>query len=325
MFFPIDSESSLGDLNPNNNLDLYESNSLNSLEEGMNYTLNGSNDIQYSSLTASNNQAPISNHLTLFQNSIEEIQSDSAQNVDSISINDNQRIQMIDSFFDNTENATTREKTTHKKRGRRKKGSTLKGGHTRNYPGNILRKTMTAFANSKYPDLNKRCKKYERNLRLKKINVTKQFGYNVDNKRFIKLKFYKILRYKNKHNQKVIDKMTKKYKDRIFIFIINCTFEHLYRKYIENKKNIYFDDKNNYSNCLETLDEIANKKEELNEFDEDWTKEKFLEASKQFLDEVNGNGKLRNRSRRIPNKVSCEYEVVEEIENFFRSQEPYIY
>lgn len=49
-----------------------------------------------------------------------------------------------------------------------------------------------------------------------------------------------------------------------------------------------------------------------------------METSKEFLKEVRRNGKLKSRRRRIPNKVSCEYEVVEKIENFFGSQMPYI-
>ena len=173
-----------------------------------------------------------------------------------------------------------------------------------------------------YDCLNERCKKYSRKLRLKRIDFSKQFKYNKDNKRFIKQKLYKILRYGNKNNQKVIKEMIA-HKDRIFMFIINCTFEYFYSKYIAEKNNIYFDEKDTYSNCFETLNAIANKKEELKQFKKDWTKEQFIKYSKEFLKEVNEEGNLKYRKRRT-NQVSCEYEIVLEIENFFGSQKPYI-
>lgn len=272
---------------------------------------------QSSSFTGLNNQEQFENSQQPGQNNNEAIPNNSAQNEGSIAINNNQRNQMTPLGLNNTENASTEEKTNKKKRGRREKGTTLTGGHTGDYPGNKLRKNGTASMDSLITCLNLRCKIYNSKLRLKKVNFAKQFGYNKDNKYFIKQRLYKILRYKSEHNQKVIEKMTKVHKDQIFMFIINFTFENFYEKYVLEENTICFDETEIHYNCFETLNEIADKKEKSNEFKENWTKNDFIESSKQFLNEVNGKGKLINRSRRMPNIALCEYEVVKEIENFF--------
>lgn len=146
----------------------------------------------------------------------------------------------------------------------------MTGGHTGTFPGNILRKNGSAFMKSIYTSLNKRCKKYK--IKLKRIRFAPQFGNNEDNKKFIKQRLYQILRYKNKHNQKVIKKMTNKYKDKIFLFLINCTFEYLYDNYIKEKNTIYFAENDIQYKCFETLSEIALRKEKSVEFKKDWTK-----------------------------------------------------
>ena len=304
------------------NLILNQSNNENALAERMNNNINNSNDRQNSSLTGLNRPEPNSNPHPLRPNNNDAISSSSAQNVASIITNNNNRSQIAHPVLNNIENSTTRENTIKKKRGRRKKGSTLTDGHTGIFPGNILRKNGTAFMKSIYISLNKRCKKYK--IKSERIGFARQYGNNEDNKKFIKQRLYQILRYENKHNQKVIEIMTNTYKDKIFIFLINCTFEYLYYNYIKEKNTIYFDEKDIQYKCFETLNEIALRKEESGEFKKDWSKEKFVETSKQFLKEVHGRGKLKFRSRRIPNKASCEYEVVEKIENFFESQNPYI-
>ena len=183
-----------------------------------------------------------------------------------------------------------------------------------------MRKCGTASMGSIYTALNERCKRYNIG-RLKKIIFDKQFGYNEDNKKFINQKIYKILSYENKNNQDVIKKMIKK-KDIVFMYIINCTFKNFYLKYIREKYILYIF----YSGRVpikikyfETLTEIANKKELFKQFDEEWTKEQFIKNSKRFLNEVNGKGNLKFRERRNKNKISCEYEKVEEIEKFFKN------
>ena len=194
----------------------------------------------------------------------------------------------------------------------------MTGIHTGTFPGNILRKNGTSFLKSIYDSLNNRCVIY--NIQnLKKINFAKQFGYNEDNKNFIIQKLYKILIYENEHNKKIIKKMIEK-KDKVFMYIINCSFEYLYGCYIEEKNSIVFGEKHIHSNCFDTLSQMGIKKEISGEFDEDWTKEKFEESSKEFLNEVNGKGKLINRSRRIKNKPQCIYQEIKKIENFFESQ-----
>ena len=307
--------------NPIYNL-LNQSNNENSIAKRMNNNSNNSNVQQNSSLTGLDRPEPNSNPQPLRPNNNDAISSGSAQNVASITTNNNKRFKIAHPVLNNIENSTTRENTIKKKRGRIKKGSTLTGIHTGTFPGNILRKNGTSFMKSIHSSLNKRCKKYK--IKLKRIHFAQQFGYNEDNKKFIKQRLYQILRYENKHNQKIIEMMTNIYKDKIFMFLINCTFEYLYYNYIKEKNTIYFDEKDIQYKCFETLSEIALRKEESGEFKKDWSKEKFVETSKQFLKEVYGNGKLKYRRRRIPNKFSCEYEVVEKIENFFESQKLYI-
>ena len=248
----------------------------------------------------------------------EEISNNSLKKVVLISKNKHRKVSKLKKIVNNYENETTKEKTVGKKRGRRKKGSKLEGGHTKTFPGNILRKDGTAFMDSIHTDLNKMCE-FQGVDPLKKINFSEQFGYNEDNNRFIKQEIYKILRYRNKHNQRIIKEMTLEKKDIIFTFMINCTFEYLYDKYIKGKNTLYYGKKFIKSNCFKTLTEMANKKESDEEFDKDWTKEKFISSSKKFLDEVKGNGNLKKRKRRKENKVPCEYEEVKEIEDALKT------
>ena len=300
-----------------------ESISLNQIEQRISNIIYNSKDESQSLPTEVQISEPIPIPQQISQNSNEEISNNSAENAGLISQNNNTNIETLNPIVKNNKNETTKEKT-YKKPGRREKDSTLTGGHTKNFPGNILRKNGTAFMDSMYTSLNNRCKMY--NVKgLKRINFKIQFGYNEDNETLVKQKLYKILRYENKHNQKVIKQMTEEKKDKVFIYLISCSFEYLYGNYIEEKNKIYFDEKNIYSKCFETLSEIAIKQEISQKFDEDWTKEMFVKSSKQFLKEVYGEGNLNYRERRMPNKLPCEYEEVKEIENFFENLKPYIY
>ena len=294
----------------------------NSLEERINNFIDNPNDDQNSLPTGSNIAGNMPNPHQISLSNIETISSKSIKNAVLIDKNNNTNIGLLHQNLNNSEKEITIEKTKKnqkKKQGRRKKGSNLKGGHTGNYPGNILRKCGTAFMDSLYTALNYRCKIH--NIRrLKKINFNNQFGYNKDNKKFINQKIYKILRNENKNNQEVLKKMAKK-KDIVFMYMINCTFEHLYRKYIrgKNKLCISYSGIDKKIKCFETLTEIANKKELSKQFNEEWTKEQFIKTSKQFLNEVNGKGNLKFRERRNKNKVPYQYEKVEEIEYFFKN------
>ena len=142
------------------NLDFYELSSQNSLSEGMfDFPNNSNENDNQNALTGLNNQSPIANPQKLSQNSNEAIKSSSAQYAVSITTNINQKAHIFSPVSINVENATTKEKTHKKKRGRRKKGSTVTGGHTGNYPGNKLRKSITGCMDSIYDCLNERCKK----------------------------------------------------------------------------------------------------------------------------------------------------------------------
>ena len=312
--------------------DLNKPSTPNQLEQGINNSIDDLNDEQYSLHTGLNNQEPITIHNQLNQNSNEVLSDNSAENAGLITLNNYRNIEAFNQIIKNTDNKTTKEKT-YKSKGRRKKGSTLTDGHTGDFPGNLLRKDGTSFMDSQYTCLNERCKKYDPNLKLEKIDFAKHFGFNEDNKRFIQQRLYKILRYGNDNNQMVIEMMTNIFRDRVFMFIINSTFEYLYNKYISEKNTIYFDEGDIHSNCFETLSEMAIKRENKNKrINKHWTEEKlkkettlFIESSKKFLNEVNGKGKFKKRKRRKKIIVLCEYEMVEEIENFFGNKKLYIY
>ena len=305
------------------------------LEQSINNSLiddYNSNNEQHSLPTEKNIPAPITIPQPLTQNNSEVMSGNSAENVGLISQNDNRNNGIFNHIEESAENRTTNEQT-NKSKGRRKKGSTLTDGHTGDYPGNLLRKDGTTFMDSMYTCLNKRCKIYDPKLKLKNIDFAKQFGFNKDNERFIKQKLYKILRYGNDNNQMVIEMMTNIHKDRIFMYIINFTFEYLFGKYIAEKNTIYFGEGDTNKNCFETLSEMAIRRENKNRrINSHWTEEKLkrettllIESSKNFLIEVNGEGKFRKRKRRTDIIVLCNYEVVEKIENFLENQKPYIY
>ena len=293
--------------------DSFELFSPSQLEQSINNSIidnYNSNDEQHSLPTEENIPESITIPQNLSPNISEVMSESSAENAGLISQNNNRNNGIANHIEESDENRTTNEQT-NKSKGRRKKGSTLEDGHTGDYPGNLLRKDGTTFMDSMYTCLNKRCKIYDPKLKLKNIDFAKQFGFNKDNERFIKQKLYKILRYGNDNNQMVIEMMTNIHKDRIFMYIINSTFEYLFGKYIAEKNR------------------RENKNRRINSH---WTEEKLkrettllIESSKNFLIEVNGEGKFRKRKRRTDIIVLCNYEVVEKIENFLENQKPYIY
>ena len=305
------------------------------LEQSINNSLiddYNSNNEQHSLPTEKNIPAPITIPQPLTQNNSEVMSGNSAENVGLISQNDNRNNGIFNHIEESAENRTTNEQT-NKSKGRRKKGSTLTDGHTGDYPGNLLRKDGTAFMDSMYTCLNERCKIYDSKLKIHNIDFAKQFGFNEDNERFIQQKLYKILRYGNDNNQMVIEMMTNIHKDRIFMYIINSTFEYLFGKYIAEKNTIYFGEGDSHKNAFETLSEMAIRRENKNRrINSQWTEEQlkrettiFIESSKHFLIEVNGKGNFKKRKRRTDIIVLCNYEVVEKIENFLGNQKPYIY
>ena len=315
--------------------DSFELFSPSQLEQSINNSIidnYNSNDEQHSLPTEENIPESITIPQNLSPNISEVMSESSAENAGLISQKYNRNNGIANHIEESDENRTTNEQT-NKSKGRRKKGSTLEDGHTGDYPGNLLRKDGTTFMDSMYTCLNKRCKIYDPKLKLKNIDFAKQFGFNKDNERFIKQKLYKILRYGNDNNQMVIEMMTNIHKDRIFMYIINFTFEYLFGKYIAEKNTIYFGEGDTNKNCFETLSEMAIRRENKNRrINSHWTEEKLkrettllIESSKNFLIEVNGEGKFRKRKRRTDIIVLCNYEVVEKIENFLENQKPYIY
>lgn len=303
------------------------------LIKGFNDSIDNSNDEEHSLPTEGNNPFSIEIPQPLSQNNNNEILNNSVGNVGLISHNNIIAIEPVNPPSENPIfSASTREETFIK-RGRREKGSIIIGGHTGHARGNLLRKDGTSFMDSMYKCLNNRIKLYNPSLKLENINFKKQFGYNKDNERFIQQKLYKILRYRSKNNQKVIEKMTKVYKDKVFMYIINCTFEYIYGKYIAEKNTIYFGEGDIHYNCFETLSQMAIKRENKNrKNNEHWTEEQvqieityFIKSSKNFLINAKGKGELNRRERRRNIEVLCDYEVVMEIEDFLGNQKPYIY
>lgn len=296
--------------------DLNESNINHPMEEEMENSINNSNGEQNAILTSNSIPNSIENPHQINQRYNKELPCNLIENSGLITENNERKTKMFIPILINSIDDITKDQTKKKKRGRRKKDSPLTGGHTGNFPGNILRKNGTAFMRFMYAFLNNICVVYKIKT-LTRINFAKQFGYNIDNEYFIKQKLYKILRYKNRNNQKVIKEMTER-KDEVFMSIINCTFEYLYTCYIKKKNEIVSNKKDTDSKSFDTLSEMDIIKESFGEFNKNWTGGKFMESSKNLLKEVNGEGDLKKRSRRNENKVPCDYEEVKEIENFFK-------
>ena len=137
------------------------------LEQGINNSIDNSNDEQHLLDTEINIPELLTIPQQLFHNNNEEISGNSAENAGLISQNNNREIEAFNPIVQNNEIKRAKKKT-YKNKGRREKFSTLTDGHTGDFPGNLLRKDGTTFMDSMYTCLNERCKIYSPKLKLKK-------------------------------------------------------------------------------------------------------------------------------------------------------------
>lgn len=155
--------------------------------------------------------------------------------------------------------------------------------------------------NEIYESLKKICQKY--NLNLKKPNFQKLFcGNSKYHLQFIEAKIYQILIHNCPENEKIIRDMVEKFKDEVFIYIIKCPFEFIYKKYIEEQNDDIIPlNENNINIEIKTLTEVVKKKKiemVIQGLTEEEINEKiiaFEKISKNFLNEIHGNGKFKSR------------------------------
>ena len=209
------------------------------------------------------------------------------------------------------------------KASRKNKKRKIKDGHTRERPDDLRDMAGTTFMKSIHSLLKERCKKYQ--LKIKKPNFKKQFGCNsILYSKFIKAKLYQIYIFNNKKNKDVIKKMTIIRKDKVFIDIMKCTFENLYSKYIEEKKdnNTICIDENDQKKSFDKLTDMAeqkrnklkNNKKNLSEEEINQRINNFIKYSKNLIKDIKGEGTLHKRSPKNPNLTLCEYEIMFELE-----------
>ena len=219
---------------------------------------------------------------------------------------------------------TTKDESQNKKKGRRKKNCTEIGGHTKDSPDNLRCKSGTAYMDVLYTGLNKLCEKY--NLKLKKPYFKNQFGWNCNHYlHFINSKIYQIFRFNNEHNQRIIRIMSEEKKDKIFIFIMSCSFKYLYKKYIDGDNIICIDEKKFPLTSFEEVvkkkrQELKDEKKSLEEDIIDIENEinAFINQSKEFINDIMGEGKLKKRQPK--NLNICTYEEIDLFENVYKSQ-----
>ena len=211
---------------------------------------------------------------------------------------------------------------TQKKRGSGEPKSKKKERHTKKWADNKRCKCGTTFMEVIYDALNKRCKPY--NLKFNRPNFKKLFGWNcIQYNKFIISKFYQIFEYEDENNKNIIDFMTKEIKDEIFIFIMRCTYEYLYDKFIKGENTISIND-NEFSltSFKEAFDKrrkkLIEKEVPLNEIEEEIND--LIEYSKIFIKEIKGNGDLRQRKLRKTEINIFNYIVRNEFENDFYNE-----
>lgn len=169
--------------------------------------------------------------------------------------------------------------------------------------------------------LNNDCKKY--GFELEAPNFQHLFCGNIlYHKQFIKAKIYQILRHESAHNDQVIHAMVKEKNDMDFIYKINLTFEFMYKKYIEEKKDNNLSIDENEEIGIRTLKEVVEERIKKLEKKGTLTKEKIQKIkdfelnSKNFFKELN---KINTRSNCKEPKFH--FEVVSYIENYPESDD----
>ena len=149
-----------------------------------------SNDEKHSLPTELNNKEGISIPQQLPQNNNEILLNNGAENVCSISQNNNRKIKTLTQILQNPLKEEEKEKANSQME-RKEKGSTLTSGSTGNFQGKILGKSTTVLMGSMHTCSNYRYK-FNKVKKLERINYKNQFKHNEDNKRLIKLQLHKI-------------------------------------------------------------------------------------------------------------------------------------
>ena len=229
-------------------------------------------------------------------------------------------------------NTDTKDKTNKKKKVPQTQDSTEKVSHTKYAPDNNRCKVVTSFMENVFNTAQKRCE--INGLKLNKNDIKKnQFGWNIIHfNNFISAKIYQILGYQDEHNKEVIKKMCEEIEDEVFIFLMSCTFEYQYNKYINGDNIIHLDESQiSLTPFEEVIKEkkikLINKKikkkggqplikEELDDIEKEIND--FREYSKNFLKDIKGEGKLKKRK---PENLSlCTYEKIDLFEDYYKSK-----
>ena len=224
----------------------------------------------------------------------------------------------------------TKDETQEKKKGPKTQDSTKK--HTKYFPDNNRCKVVTSFTENIFNAAQKRCDIYKLSLNKNDIK-RKQFGFNtIHYNNFINAKLYQILGYEDEHNQEVIKTMCEEKKDEAFIFLMSCTFEYQYNKYINGDTIIHLDE-NEIS--LTPFEEVVEKKrtklikkkeggkegsplaiEDYEDIDKEIND--FIYYSKNFLKDIQGEGELIKRKPK--NTLFCTYEEIDLFEKYYKSK-----
>ena len=152
-----------------------------------------------------------------------------------------------------------------------------------------------------YNYLNKICEQY--NLVLKRPNFQNAFCGNIlYHEQFIKARIYQIFMHNYPQNEQVINNMIE-HKNQDFNYTINLTFEFIYKKYIEEKKDneICIDEnEENEERGIRNLKQVVKERRETLEKKEIVTEEDFEEIenfelnSKNFFEELKKIKKKKN-------------------------------
>ena len=274
-------------------------------EEAIKLSKNGPEDPQNSSLTGLDEQIPDdSQDLPSNKEMDEERINQSNKQVLSISKNKNShkgKKTIIDLNEAKTNYQTKGTKSTGKKKKNSRRENKINSGG-----GGCLGEI--------HRYLNNICKKY--NLELIQPNFQHLFCGNIlYHQQFIKAKIYQIFRHNCPKNDQVISKMVEQ-NNQDFNYTINLTFEFIYKKYIEEKKDNDICIDENEEKGIRNLKQVVKERREALENKENSTKEEFekLEEfelnSKNFFKEL---GKIKKRDNSQEPKFH--FEVVPYIEN----------
>lgn len=187
---------------------------------------------------------------------------------------------------------------------------------------NLLNSAGSSCLFQIYVLLNQICEKYK--LSLKRPNFQKLFCNNNNyHLQFINAKIYQIFIHNCPYNEEIIRRIVKEFKDKVFINIVNRTFEFIYKKYIEEETdNIICLNENNINIEIKTLSQVVNERKAKMKYNEYLSEDKivekistFEEISKNFLIEIKGGGKLIPRKNAKPPKFK--FKILSYIENYF--------